>query len=77
MLWFEVVQGVIEPLVKLLLHQPIANTEGKNVLQQIDEPVEDQVHGNAIVSNAVQDPRSPPGAQVELWGRRTVFSHNR
>lgn len=77
MLWFDVVQGVIEPLVKLLLPQPIVNTEGKNGLQQIDKPVVDHVQGNPIVSNTVQDPCPPPGAQVELWGRRTVFNHNR
>lgn len=77
MLWFDVVQGVIEPLVKLLLPQPIQNTDRKNGLQQKDESVVDHVQGNPINSNTVQDPCPPPGAQVELWGRRTVFNHNR
>lgn len=76
MLWLEVVQGVIESLVKLLLTQAIVNTGGKNELQQIDQPVVDQVKRNSIVSNSVQDPRPPAGAQVELRGRTKVVSHN-
>lgn len=68
--WFEVVQGVIEPLVKLPLRNPIGNTKGKKRLQQIDQPAVDHVQGNTIVSNSVHDPRPPAGAQVELWKRR-------
>lgn len=70
MLWFEVVQGVIEPLVKLLLPQPIDNTEGKNDPQKIGKPAPDHVYRNSIVSNSIQDPRPPPGAQVDLWETR-------
>lgn len=75
MLWFEVVQGVVEPLVKLLFPQTVGNTKGKNGLQEIGKPIVDHVERNSIVSNSVQDPRPPPGAQVKLWEKRTVFNH--
>lgn len=73
MLWFEVVQGVIEPRVKLLFPYLIGNTGGKNGLQQIAKPVVNHIQRNPIFSNSVQDPRPPPGAQVELLEKLTII----
>lgn len=67
---------MIKSLVKLLLCQPTEITGGKNGQQDRSKPAEKHIKGKPIVPNSVQDPGTPSGAQVELWGEEMVVSQN-
>lgn len=66
MLWFQIVQRVVESLVESVLSQTIENTKRDDLLRCIHHPVKKQVEGQSVGPNSVQNPRSPSGAQVKL-----------
>lgn len=66
MLRFQIVQRVVESLVESVLSQTIENTKREDCLRCIQHPVKQQVEGQSVGPNSVQNPRSPSSAQVKL-----------
>lgn len=76
MLWFQIVHHVVKSLVESVLSQTIENTKREDCLCCIHHPVKQQVEGDSVGPNSVQNPSSPSSAQVELGRENMVTSHH-
>ncbi len=65
-LWLQVVKRVVKSLVESALPQRTEKVEGKCAPQKIEYPVKKQIKGHPVIPDSVQDPGSPPSAQVKL-----------
>lgn len=74
MLWLKIVQSVVESLVKLSLSHTTEKTKGKDFPHRIHHPVKNQIEGQPVVPDAVQNPGSPSSAQVELGREQMAVS---
>lgn len=66
-LWLQAIVRVVEPGVQLLFHEVVHHGRAQQVLQErLHAGGKDDVYGVALVSNAVENPRAPAGAEEDL-----------
>lgn len=74
-LWLQSVVRVVEPHVQLLLREAAHHGHAQQVLQEcLHAGGEDDVYGVALISNAVEDPRSPASAEEDLGREVSIAS---
>ena len=66
MLWPEIVNAVVKPLVQPSLSQTTQNIKGKDFHKEIQYPIKEQIKWQPVVPNSVENPGSSTSAQVKL-----------